>query len=392
MTFYGRGAGTGVGLSQWGARGRALAGQEAAAILAHYYPGPTIGTVAPDQTGRVLVMNGFVPTATRPAHIFGRGGPWTIDGVPMVFPADAMLDLTRLVTPANGVRWLTQVTDQLGQMLYSGAQSNELWIRPASPTSVIQVWFKPSVYDTYRGVVHVTGSSSLRVVNEVPLDVYLAGVVPAEMPYTWPTEALRAQAIAARSYAVRRLHPSWGTFDLYDDTRNQLYFGVKAEEPSGTAAVTDTAGQVLLADGVVANTLYNSVAGGATESNQFAYPAANGRVFVAAVPYLAGSSDRAPDGAAYDAGSSYASWHTATYTVETLSAILDADPRTNVGLLTVIDLSHRGVSGRLYAITLVGTTGVVTVSGDVFRAVFNGNRPSSDPILRSSLFDLAPIP
>jgi hypothetical protein len=70
-----------------------------------------------------------------------------------------------------------------------------------------------------------------------------------------------------------------------------------------------------------------------------------------------------------------------------------ADSRTNVGTLVALDLRNRGVSGRLISVTLIGSTGIMkTVSGDVFRAVFNAQRPAGDPILRSNLFDLAPIP
>ena len=62
-----------------------------------------------------------------------------------------------------------------------------------------------------------------------PLDTYLRGVVPAEMPSSWPVEALKAQAIAARSYALSHVHPTTGTFDVYDDTRSQVYRGQQGE-------------------------------------------------------------------------------------------------------------------------------------------------------------------
>jgi peptidoglycan hydrolase-like amidase len=110
------------------------------------------------------------------------------------------------------------------------------------------------------------------------------------------------------------------------------------------------------------------------------------------VSYLRGSPDRAPDGTSYDAGAPLATWHTAAYTGDQLSAIFANDVRTSVGALTALDLSNRGVSGRLIRVTLVGTLGSKTVSGDVFRSVFNAWRPATDPQLRSSLFDTQPIP
>ena len=69
-----------------------------------------------------------------------------------------------------------------------------------------------------------------------------------------------------------------------------------------------------------------------------------------------------------------------------------ADPRTNVGTLTALDLRDRGVSGRLISVVLIGSAGKKRVSGDVFRSVFNAARPSGDKSLRSTLFDTAPIP
>ncbi len=111
-----------------------------------------------------------------------------------------------------------------------------------------------------------------------------------------------------------------------------------------------------------------------------------------AVPYLRGSSDREPDGTSYDAASPYATWKTATYTNAALSAILAKDARTSVGTLATLDLSQRGVSGRLIRVVLTGSLGTKTVSGDVFVAAFNAGTPTTDPPLRGSLFATAPIP
>ena len=93
-----------------------------------------------------------------------------------------------------------------------------------------------------------------------------------------------------------------------------------------------------------------------------------------------------------NAAAPLATWKTAAYTGDELSAIFANDVRTNVGALTGLDLSSRGVSGRLIRVTLVGALGSKTVSGDVFRAVFNAWRPPIDPLMRSSLVDTQPIP
>jgi stage II sporulation protein D len=230
------------------------------------------------------------------------------------------------------------------------------------------------------------------VVNHVAVDVYLRGVVPLEMPASWPVEALKAQAIAARSYALRRIHPTTGTFDLYDDTRSQVYRGQRAENPATDAVITSTSGKVLLSGTSVVNALYHSADGGWTENNEYAFVSSTGAIVTGPVSYLRGSSDRAPDGSSYDKTSPYATWKTATYTNDQLSAFFATDPRTNVGTITKLDLSRRGVSRRLISVTLVGSLGTKTVSGDVFRSVFNTASPLADPPLRGNLFDIAPIP
>jgi stage II sporulation protein D len=212
------------------------------------------------------------------------------------------------------------------------------------------------------------------------------------MPPTWPAAALQAQAIAARSFAGRRLHPASSFYDVPDDSSSQIYRGVLAEKPGTNAAIAATAGQVLMSGSFIANALFHSTGGGATESNENVYTTATGRVVARAVSYLRGSSDRAPDGTAYDATAPYATWATGTYARTQLSAWFAGDSRTNVGDLLALDLHDRGVSGRLVSVTLIGSAGTRRVSGEVFRAIFNKARPATDPSLRSTLFDLAPIP
>ncbi|HEX8026803.1 MAG TPA: SpoIID/LytB domain-containing protein, partial [Candidatus Limnocylindrales bacterium] len=216
--------------------------------------------------------------------------------------------------------------------------------------------------------------------------------VPSEMSSSWPTAALKAQAIAARSYAVRRLHPTTGTYDLFDDTRSQVYRGVLAEKSTTTSAVTGTAGVVLKYGSSVANALYHSAGGGATESNQNVFNSATGAITSSPVPYLQGSSDRNASGNAYDYASPYATWHTASYTLAQVQAFFAADSRTNVGTVIALDLTHRGIGDRLISVTLLGANGTTkTVSGSVFLSVFNAQRPSGDAPMRDTLFDLAPI-
>lgn len=388
VTFFGRGYGHGVGLSQYGALGRAREGQDAATILAHYYPGATLGLVDPNMAVRVRVLYRFTPSASRPFILYGRLGPWTVDGIDALFPSDAALRLTQTGTAA----WQLSVTAADGTLLAARSGVADLRVRPASELSRLQLWSKPSYYDTYRGSLRILASSTVTVINEVLLDQYLLGVVPAEMPPTWPAEALRAQAIAARSYAVNRLRPTIGTWDVTDNTTSQVYRGVRGERATTTAAVASSPGAVLVSGSAVVGAVFHSTGGGATENNEAAFVSPSGAMRVTPMAYLRGSPDRRADGSSYDGASPYTTWRTATYDVGALSAIFGADRRTNVGTLVALDLSARGVSGRLIRVTLIGTARTATVSGEVFRSVFNARRPAGNPLLRSTLFDLAPIP
>ena len=390
VTFFGRGYGHGVGMSQYGARGRALAGQLAPEILAHYYDKTTLATKSAGTPVRVLLLTGLKATGARPLTVVGLVGGWTIGGIALTFPANAKLTLGPTATGAT--TWNLKVVSAAGAVLARKVVTGDLYVRPIDRSSVLQLVSKATTTNVYRGFFRIRLTTTALVVNHVAVDQYLRGVVPLETPSTWPTEALRAQAIAARSYALYRVHPATGLFDVYDDTRSQVYRGKRVETSATNLAISGTAGTVMLSGTALVNALFHSADGGWTENNENVFVNASGTIVAGAVSYLRGSSDRAPDGTSYDRASPYATWQTATYGAAALSAILAKDPRTNVGLLSALDLTRRGVSGRLISVTLSGDLGTKTVSGEVFRAAFNAGRPTTDPALRSTLFDVAPIP
>src|SRR6185369_15628731 len=344
---------------------------------------------------RVLVLETFASSPTNPVQVYGRGGTWTVDGLTGTFPADARLRFTPATT-GSGTTWKVTITASDGSMLYAAASSSRIRIRPGSGTT-LQLWSRPSAYDRYRGVLRLIGktdaTATANVVNELPIETYLRGVVPAEVPASWPVEAVKAQAIAARSYAAYRLHPATGTFDIYDDTRSQMYLGKLVEKAGSDTAVSATAGVVLRTPGGgIANALFHSTGGGATENNENVFTSSTGQKTAGVFSYLRGSLDRRDDGTPYDGTSPYATWSTQTYTLAQIQAWFAADSRTNVGTLVALDLRDRGVSGRLISVTLIGADGsTLKVAGDVFRAVFNAHRPTADRMMRSTLFDLAPI-
>jgi SpoIID/LytB domain protein len=395
ITFYGRGYGHGVGMSQDGARGRALDGQSAETILAHYYKGTSIGTMA-NSTVRVLVLQSFAATASNPVQVYGRGATWSIDGVANTFPADARLRFTPTVSGLT-TTWKVLVTSSAGATLYSGASASNIRIRSGAGT-LLQLWSTPSAYDRFRNVLRLVGAtngtSNVYVVNELPMESYLRGVVPSEISASWPIESLKAQAISARAYAEYRLHPTTGSYDVYNDTRSQVYLGYLAEKTATNSAIGATAGKVLrTSTGAKVTALFHASDGGWTENNENVFTSSTGAKTAGVYSYLRGSSDRRPDGTSYDDSSPYATWHTNTYTLAQLQAWFAADSRSNVGTLVALDLRNRGVSGRLISVTLIGANGTTKqVSGAVFESIFNAHRPSGDPSLRSTLFDLIPIP
>ena len=124
----------------------------------------------------------------------------------------------------------------------------------------------------YRGRLQLMPQGGqLQVVNHVPLETYLPSVVGSEMPASWPLEALQAQAVAARTYALKARKPS-GPFDVQATTASQVYKGVEAETPSTHAAVQATRGLVLTYNNALIDAVFHSSSGGSTESSGDLWP------------------------------------------------------------------------------------------------------------------------
>src|SRR5919197_391160 len=240
FTIKGAGYGHGVGMSQYGALGYAEHGVTAAQILAHYYSGTSLGTTDPSRTVRVLLV--------------GRAKAVRLGGARQA--GARALDPT--VTYTVKRHGLTEL-----DLLASGK-------RVARFTAPLQVAGEGGITSLegrgYRGVLEISPGlfGGVQVINAVGLDDYLQGVVPSESPATWPAEALKAQAIAARTYAITTSRG--GDFDQYPDTRSQVYGGVAAETPATNAAVADTRGQVVTYQGQPVVTYFFSTSGGKTEN------------------------------------------------------------------------------------------------------------------------------
>jgi SpoIID/LytB domain protein len=178
----------------------------------------------------------------------------------------------------------------------------------------------------------------------VPLERYVRGVVSAEMPSSWPLAALEAQAIASRTYALT--DDQGGTrFDVYADTRSQMYLGAAAETAATNTAVAATAGQVVLYDGKPAITYYFASSGGMTEDNENSFLGSTPEPWLRAVPD------------AYETKSS--SWKL-SISFATAAARLRGLVK---GSFRGIEVLQRGTSPRIVAAEVLGSRGNSPVSG-----------------------------
>src|SRR5207248_7490123 len=332
-TFFisGHGWGHGLGMSQYGAYGYAQHGWTYDRIVKHYYTGTTIGQ-APVSRVRVLLA-----------------------------------DKAKRVTIASKLPF--QVVDGAGSKHALAAGSYTVgaafkYADPADPQAkpaplAFPLEFGPGSTAValngrgYRGSFRVLklANGRIRVVNVVGLDLYLRGVVPSEMPKSWAQEALKAQSVAARSYALSHLHAGTG-FDLYPDTRDQVYLGIPHEAPSTNAAVGATAGQVVFYKGKVASTYFFSTSGGRTASVQDVYPDSP------PIPYLASVPDP------YDSISPYHDWRPFRFTTRKLGRGLKSPGK----LLDVETIA--APSGRVQSVVATGSKGEASATGSEVRAAF----------------------
>jgi stage II sporulation protein D len=211
----------------------------------------------------------------------------------------------------------------------------------------------------YRGALEVvptsSDSGSLNVVSAVPIDQYVKGVVANESPASWPMAALRAQAVAARSFALATSVGGNG-FDLYDDTRSQVYGGIGSETARTNRAANQTRGQVVMYGRQIAQTYFSACSGGHTESVQNVF-------YGPAIPYLRGVPDP------YDSACPLHSW-TLRFSGAEISARLGSLVR---GRLRRVVVTRRGASPRIVRARLYGSGGVTSVRGDSLQYALGAN-------------------
>jgi stage II sporulation protein D len=334
--FSGHGWGHGVGMAQYGAWGYATHGYTYQQILAHYYPGTTLGS-APTNTVRVLLAD------RKKTLKLSCSVPFTVtdgSGVAHTLPAGPV------TLRSSALTWPAPLTFDAG----AGG-----WLTLARP---------------YRGQIQVdVVDGRLRAIDVVALEQYLYGVVPAEMPSTWAPAALQAQAVAARSYALATRKVA-APFDAYADTRSQMYLGVSAETASTTAAVDATRGQVAMFGGKLATTYFFSSSGGETESIADAWG-------VPSVPYLVAVDDP------FDILSPYHDWGPVAVSAKTFAKAFKLT-------LPVLDLQTTlNPSGRVARVVVVSAPSLRATASTAPPASLAAGTVSGGLGLRSTWFGVS---
>ena len=345
VTVVGHGYGHGHGMSQYGAEGAAREGLGYDQIADFYYPGTEWAKVR----GRIRVL--LTGDTTDDLVVLAQDGLRVRDastGEAEVLPDNGATRWRIIVGPggANRVGWL----DKTGWHGYEVLGGEGSFSAGRQPVTLVT----PSGNHAYRGRLVAAqtspGSRDRNTVNVLPLDAYLRGVVPLEMPALWHAEAVKAQAVAARTYAAyERDHPA-SYYHLCDTGSCQVYGGVDAEHPASDTAVRATAHQVLTYDGSPAFTQFGSSSGGWTSAGS--------------VPYLPAQADPYDDWA----GNPVHDWKV-SFAATTIAGHYPA-----LGRLRRIEVTRRDGNGdwggRLVSLTLVGSQHDVVVSGDTFRATF----------------------
>jgi stage II sporulation protein D len=337
--FSGHGWGHGVGMSQYGAYGYAQHGATFQQILAHYYPGTTLRE-APRTTFRVLLAD-----HKKKVTLFSDVPYAVKDGAGQ-----------KLALPAGGVTFGT------GLKVAGQSLTAPLTFLPGAGGAL-------TLTRAYRGKIQVdVVDGRLRAVSIVALEQYLYGVVPSEMPSTWSPQALAAQAVAARSYALAT-RKIGAPYDAYSDTRSQMYLGLSNESAATTAAVIATGRQALFFGNKVATTFFYSTSGGQTESSV--------DWTGTALPYLVSVPDP------YDDISPYHNWGPVPVTAKTISKALKVTgPITDATTVP-------NAAGRVGKLNLVTALAAQTVSAVALRSAIG---------LRSTWFTVgvlslsAPVP
>lgn len=362
LIVRGGGWGHGHGMSQYGARAQAAAGRTWRTILGSYYSGVSITDEGP-QTIRVLLASAGSIVVGGPERVTAK---W-VGGDAVTANSDAYPFLrARAVTDGVAVDKGESATGPW-RAVATGSRNVRFF-----PDNTVVAWATGGQLRYYRGLIEANrrSSSTLYAINQLSLEQYLRGVVPRESPASWPIDALRAQAVAARSYTLwKKANNGSSVYHICATTACQVYGGygyrnsfdgpmTVLEHPNTNTAIADTAEQAMTVNGDAIFAEYHSSSGGHTSQGSRSY--------------LAPRED--PWDATY---SPYNRW-TDQVSVAEIERRWPAIGRMSA--ITSVARDGDGPwGGRVTSMKIVGTDGSVTVSGDTFRISFG---------LRSTLFTI----
>jgi stage II sporulation protein D len=338
LTITGAGFGHGIGMSQYGAYGYSLHLKDYGFILGHYYSGTVLGQLSSNPEVKVLL----------------QGPRRSVSFTGAVAGGDQKLDVAQTYTVRRGASGLV-LRDGSGQSVGTTAGPLRVDAAVGQPLRLNGASV-PGVHNgLYRGSLLISASGSgLIAVNALPLEDYVRGVVSGESPAGWPLEALKAQAVAARTYAITS-DAGGGAFEQYADTRSQVYRGVAAETPNTDAAAQATLGQVVTYGGQPVTTYFFSTSGGETEDVENSFVGSEPK------PWLRAVDDP------FDNVSPKHRWGPFRFTAKQVQSKLRRYVR---GRFQRIKVLQRGVSPRVVRAQVIGTGGATDVTGPQLRSAF----------------------
>ncbi|HET8568894.1 MAG TPA: SpoIID/LytB domain-containing protein [Candidatus Limnocylindria bacterium] len=380
VTFYGKGFGHGVGMSQYGAQGLATGAGGAALtgeqIIQYYYRGTQI-TPIPTQDGntgiRVLLS---VPSST---GIYTCGSPAMNTSLVDL----SAYGIARIVNEGAANAPIGSIGPNENYQIAARNGVVQVWKNVGTPTKVyegpgpVTVVADPSgslriqQKGTYRGNTRFVNSGGvLRVVNFVNYDDYAKGVIRKEMLANWHFEAYKAQAYAAKAYAYTSYRGGASDYDVRDDQLDQCYGGVGAEEPLSNSAVDATRGRIPTYNGAVIRAYFSASSGGYTVAEgcwgarlRFV----SGRYTCGdSQPYLVAVQDPADLRVSTPAPNRHASWQVTFTSAQIRNAILNMRG-VDMGTLISVDVSNQApAGGHVVSVLVRGTNGVFDLQADVF--------------------------
>jgi stage II sporulation protein D len=339
VVIKGRGFGHGVGMSQYGAYGYAMHGESHEFILGHYYTGTKLARLGTEPEVGVLLQTGRTKVRFTGA---------TRAGARKLSPSRTYA-ITR-----NGITAGVVLRSASGRAL--GKTDGPLRVT-AGAAPVKLLGRSGQVTDgRYRGAIEFrSGTFGINAINAVGLEDYVRGVVAGESPSSWPAEALQAQAVAARTYAITTDAGSAADgFTQYPDTRSQVYEGVTGETATTDAAVAATRLQVVTYQDKPVTTYFFSTSGGKTENVENSFLGSSPK------PWLKSVDDP------YDDASPKHRW-TIRLSVKAATRKLRGVVQ---GSLRSIDVVKHGVSPRIVKASVVGSRGKASIDGPSLRKRF----------------------